>query len=1054
MRLKWILIVLSASILLPVLVLAIVLMYLHSADLGKHRDFIAEYASTFLGRTVSLDGEIDLDISMTPSVVISDIVLANASWASEHDMLTVQRVETEIELLSLLRGDIHIPRLHLKGVKALLETSTEGLGNWVFAGTDDTEIEQKADHQPADIRLPWLGDASITDVEFMYLDGQTGQRINAHLDHAQISAASPVSVTVVDISGHVNDHPVEINGKLAVPGRLTTGSIDIPVELHAALLDLQIDANGNVTGSAIRPAIKLNVHANAANLNQLRQLFGEVVPDVQPVKLVMDAEGDQGGPVTMTLNAIAGKAVLDTRLVLHRDAPRPKLSGSLDVSNVDVARLWAPLFAGGPGKTTTTKVQASPSTAAYDLNQPIPVAWLNMLDADVVISANNVNLPQANITSLHSRIVVDDRRLNIDKLKLSTGAGTVMAGLLLNTRGQQPDIQLDLNTTTVALAKLQPLAANKRLAHSNVEAALSLTALGGTVAELITNLHGRMQLEYDDQKREEQLKISLTRKPENESADKTRFVVAASGRIEGHPIEVDGTIIPPAGILSRNKPYEIDLAMHAFGVTGRVTGTATDPYTSDGFNLDIEAKAADLGGLRQAFGQSVPTIGKTNLSTRLTLQQSRLRLSKLQAALGDGRIDGWLELDTAASIPDLQAELAFSEFNLDKLLPAEDKAAVKKPATKAVDDKLFSDEALPFEALARANIKATLRARNMVRNNMRLNQAEIKIDLAKRKLNVSLLKLASVQGTLVGHFTVDASASGAPSVVIELKAPHIELGELLASAGRSAAVEGPLAADILLQGQGNSVAQIMATLDGKINLLAEHGSADAEALDLFVGGLSAMFGTIFTEQSSKTRINCAICDLELNNGLLTTRLAVLDTRYSTVFVDGQVNLKNEQLDLTVSPEAKGVTLSVAFPVILKGSLASPNIVVEKKGALLKTGELWATVAYPPAALLKFGDLGNGHNPCVSMVAEKGGLPIVDDLIKATEGAVKATEEGAVKATEGAVKATEGAVKGIGGVVKDAGSGLGKIFKSVPEDGESATASDDEVDEDDDFDMDF
>ena len=104
--------------------------------------------------------------------------------------------------------------------------------------------------------------------------------------------------------------------------------------------------------------------------------------------------------------------------------------------------------------------------------------------------------------------------------------------------------------------------------------------------------------------------------------------------------------------------------------------------------------------------------------------------------------------------------------------------------------------------------------------------------------------------------------------------------------------------------------------------------------------------------ASKTRINCAICDLNFNQGLMTSELAVLDTQYSTVFLDGQVNLKNEQLDLKVSPEAKGVTLSVAFPVLVKGTMAAPNIDVEKKGALIKTGQLWATVAYPPAALVK------------------------------------------------------------------------------------------------------
>jgi hypothetical protein len=222
-----------------------------------------------------------------------------------------------------------------------------------------------------------------------------------------------------------------------------------------------------------------------------------------------------------------------------------------------------------------------------------------------------------------------------------------------------------------------------------------------------------------------------------------------------------------------------------------------------------------------------------------------------------------------------------------------------------------------------------------------------------------------------------------------------------------------------------------------------------------------MVGTIFTDESSRTDIHCAICDLKFDKGLMTSELAVLDTQYSTVFLEGQVDLKNEQLDLRVSPESKGVTLSVAFPVLVKGKLAAPNIDVEKKGALIKTGELWATVAYPPAALLKFDDLtGEGrHNPCVSMVAEKGGIPFVKDVGKAVKGTVKVTGkvvkgtvEGTGKVVGGTVEGTGKVVEGVGGVLKDTGSGLGKIFGRKESDAD--TGGDVPEEEEDDFDMDF
>ena len=1051
MQKKQVLISAAAIILLPILVITAGLVYISTADLNKHRDFVAQTVSQLVGRRLSLDGELDLNLSMTPSIAVSDIALANAPWASEPEMLTIQRVEAEIDLSALLHGDIHILRFHVQDVKSQLETNADGLGNWVLVETGDDDIDADDSGKAGELKLPWIGDAFIGEVEFTYHDGQSGQRVTAKLDHARLSAASKESPSVFDIVGQVNNNPVEINGKVAVPSVLMLGSMDFPLELHATVLDLQADASGIISGTAESPAIELSVQVNAANLNQLRQVFGDVVPQAQPVKLDMQVKGDQGQPVSFKLNAVAGEGKLGTQLTLRRDGPRPNLTGSVDISDVDVMRLWAPLFTDKPSTVSATNAQVVTSQSVDQFEQPIALDWLESFDADVVLSTKNINLPQLHIKSLQSRIIVDDRIFKLDSLKLITDAGSVMADLLVNARGQQPELQLDLNTTVIALGKLQPLAENERLSRSSAEADITLTAHGETVAGLIESLQGSAQLDYNNPERKEKLSLKLVSKPEEKTA-RPGLVVAADGLFDGHAIELSGNIIPPAGVMTSRQPYTVDLALRALGVSARVNGAVADPYNLDGLDLGIEAHADNLNGLRQVFGQAVPTVGKTVLSTRASMQQSKLRLSKLQLGLGNGRIAGWLVVDTSASIPDLQADLTFSDLNVDKLLPAPDKpdGTKTKSATSTADDKIFSDEPLPFESLSQVNVKATLRANNLVQGGRRIKAAEIKIDLSSGKLTASLLKLASVQGELEGELVIDASSKATPGVTIKLKAPQIEIGELLAASGGSAALEGPLAADIFLQGQGNSVAQLMATLDGHVNVLMENGSADAEALDIFVGGLSALVGTMFADQSSKTTINCAISDLTFKQGILTPQLAVLDTQYSTVFAEGQVDLKQEQLDIKVSPQAKGVTLSVAFPVRLHGKLSKPGVEVEKTGALLKAGELWATVAYPPAALVKFTDLGDGkQNPCVNMVAEKAGIPLLDDVGKLVGGAVKGTE--------GVVKEVGGAVKDVGGAVKGVGSGLGKFLDKVKSDPDSAASeeggADSITEEEDDFDWD-
>jgi len=702
---KWILISLAVVILLPVVLLIIGVVVLNTADLKEHRDTIAEHISQTTGRQLNLNGELELNISTISSIVVTDIALANATWASEPEMLTIRRVEARIMLLPLLTGKIHIPHFHLEGVKALAETNASGISNWILTEAVDDEVEVDEADAPGALKLPWIGDMNIVDVEFNYHDGQTGKNITSKLDHARISATEKNAPTVIDIVGQVNNNPVEVHGQFALPEDLAKVGTDVPIELNASVLDFKAEVVGNITGTMDAPVIDLTMQANAANLKKLRQVFGD----------------------------------------------------------------------------------------------------------------------------------------------------------------------------------------------------------------------------------------------------------------------------------------------------------------------------------------AVPTIGKINLSAKLKSQPAKLQLSDLELRLGNGRIHGWLTLDTSASIPDIQAELNLTDLNIDKLLSTKSKTvkAKAKPAKKPKSEKLFSEDPLPFDTLSQANIKATLRINNLVRNNKRLKEVEASIHLIDEKLSVSILKHSFVRDKFVADLVIDASGMGSPSTTITFKVPHLELSELMITGGGATAVEGPLATDIFLQSEGNSVAQIMATLDGNINLLMEQGSANAKALDMFVGGLTAMVGTIFAEESSKTKINCAISDIKIKDGILTPQLIVLDTQYSTVFADGQVDLKKEQLDIKVTPAAKGVTLSVAYPVHLYGSLSKPKVEIEKTDALLKTGELWATVVYPPAALVKFSDLGDGkQNPCVSMVTEKAGLPIL----------------------EGTGKLVGGAVKGVGGVVKDVGSGIGKIFKTGDQKEDPEAPAEIVVDEDD-FDMD-
>jgi len=91
--------------------------------------------------------------------------------------------------------------------------------------------------------------------------------------------------------------------------------------------------------------------------------------------------------------------------------------------------------------------------------------------------------------------------------------------------------------------------------------------------------------------------------------------------------------------------------------------------------------------------------------------------------------------------------------------------------------------------------------------------------------------------------------------------------------------------------------------------------------------------------------HCGIAALQFSNGKTAVH-GLLDTPYSTVLTQGDVDLGGETLNLRVLPHDKGVNLSVATPVLVSGSLNAPSVQIEAGGLLLILTELAGKIALP------------------------------------------------------------------------------------------------------------
>ncbi len=173
---------------------------LTSLDFNDYKGVIAEEVKAATGRELAITGTLELDISLNPALTVEGLSFANAAWGSRPEMVTLQRLEAEVELMPLLTGEVRIKRLVLIGLDVLAETDAQGRGNWVFA----TAQAAAPGGGGGGGTLPVVERVRIQDVTLAYADGRTGERTTFAIKSLEANAQGLDAPLAFDLAGAYN----------------------------------------------------------------------------------------------------------------------------------------------------------------------------------------------------------------------------------------------------------------------------------------------------------------------------------------------------------------------------------------------------------------------------------------------------------------------------------------------------------------------------------------------------------------------------------------------------------------------------------------------------------------------------------------------------------------------------------------------------------------------------------------------------------------------------------------------------------------------------------
>ena len=434
------------------------------------------------------------------------------------------------------------------------------------------------------------------------------------------------------------------------------------------------------------------------------------------------------------------------------------------------------------------------------------------------------------------------------------------------------------------------------------------------------------------------------------------------------PVKIEGTLGSVNQLMANGK-YPVDLEIDVSDAKIGLHGVVAKPMEGKGLDLELKFNVESLSKLSKLAETELPALGPINVSGKLSDGKDSYSIKSLKLQAGKTDLSGDIIVNLAGKRPALAAKLNSNSIDLVELAGGE--AAAKKEAKK---ERLFSPDPLPLEALKSVNANVTINAKQIKTSSLILNKTKIVLTLKNGNLSIKPLSTLVAGGSLNGNIGLNASGKTA-ALATDISIKGLELSQLEYYKGRIKGAKTDVT--IKVKGNGNSVSKIMAGLNG--NLLAKIGKGElkdsktkAVGMDLF----SLLNPTAATREG--TLIECGVINFKIKDGIATADKGIaVAANTMNVIGSGTINLKTEELDIGITPQAReGTGISVgqlAELVRIKGTLANPKPGVDAMAALKAGAGVGAAIATGGLSILAQGLLDRSmadDDPCATALGQK------------------------------------------------------------------------------------
>ncbi len=520
-------------------------------DPNDYRDEIAAAVEKSTGRTLTIEGDLSLQIFPAIAVQLGPLELSNPPGFESPRMLRVEHASVSVQLLPLIFSqELAVGVIAVDGLDVSLETYADGRSNLVFGevpegdGASNPGREPTAGEQQPDAGLPELDIAGVrisggrihyidevagddiqisqlsvitdaisdgerfsleaslqveglapeTQVALALVAGVTADMASATADmqslDVQLSAVSP------DVPGGKADLDIQVQQVMGLGAEDITVN-DLVALINAAGLTIRATAKGGLYGSD--PALSGELSIDEFSPRDLLATLGEppmqtADPAVLQVASLIGEWALEGDAATLSSLSLKLDDSTATGLVGLTSLERESIEFDLQFDRLDVDRYSEPVVE----EARPDKGQAGSGVApAQDDAIDLPMEELRVLDLQGRLGFGELRVAKARLTDVDLTMNAQDGLIRLHPLTADIYEGTYTDDITLNVQNEAPRVSLKSELQGFQIGPFLADTEDFENLTGLASLKLNLRTRGKTERAITRNLNGRAGLELD-----------------------------------------------------------------------------------------------------------------------------------------------------------------------------------------------------------------------------------------------------------------------------------------------------------------------------------------------------------------------------------------------------------------------------------------------------------------------------------------------------------------------------------------------------------------------------